>query len=763
MKDSIKDYLKRQFEISKELNEILVAINSIEDKEIDKLYQENEKLVTQLNEVNQDNISETEDRLYTLKKRVEEQLLRDDTKNDIEFKRNLVYLKSEIIQLSSRVNDIKEQLSQMSEKHDDYMKKVNSNIPLDSDIVNEETSDKEIVDKENISNEVLDKLDKCTGVEINDTEEEKLEFKIGSNVLNILGVVLILISFITFGNYIYTNYMTNTLKGIFLFGISSVILLLGEKFFSKKIPKFAIGISALGVGSLYVSMIINYLVLQTINSIVVIILTLIITSISIFISEKHNSNIIRIIGLFGSYGCLIPLQRLNVMQSYITVLILLIINIANLYIPIKDNKFLIYSSIFNVIFGGVLISNAFLVESSIIVCFIFTILFNNIMYIKQITKIENLKMYRFVALLSTWCMMSQLLCNSIHDMLGIGLILIAVSAISYFKSSKELKGIFYIHGLIVGLILINPNSDIFEYNTYSILFVGLTVLTMYTLSKLKDNYLKVATVILLTSGMIDFIGNDSMIIRAVYGALFTISIWVLSGKNKNGLSTLVLKHAFFGSVLLIIFYNIDFDISSNLICLTIVSMIYVLLLTNVERLRDKNYKVANKIILITSLIFLNLYGYERLYTAILSLAISGIILVMLNMSKYVESKFMNKHSVLIYSLYITYAVFVFLNSMIIDDNITNLIFSVVLMIIAFANVWIGFKLDILEVRRYGLVLSLLVCAKVIFFDFYYYSFVIKTGLFLITGIVALLISYIYSKLEQELKIKSNSQDEESEK
>ena len=82
---------------------------------------------------------------------------------------------------------------------------------------------------------------------------------------------------------------------------------------------------------------------------------------------------------------------------------------------------------------------------------------------------------------------------------------------------------------------------------------------------------------------------------------------------------------------------------------------------------------------------------------------------------------------------------------------------VVLMTIAFANVWTGFKINILEVRKYGLILSLIVCSKLILVDFYLYNFVIKTGLFLI-GIVALAISYVYSKLEQELKLKENIDD-----
>lgn len=40
-------------------------------------------------------------------------------------------------------------------------------------------------------------------------------------------------------------------------------------------------------------------------------------------------------------------------------------------------------------------------------------------------------------------------------------------------------------------------------------------------------------------------------------------------------------------------------------------------------------------------------------------------------------------------------------------------------------------------------------------DFYSHNFVVKTGLFLITGVIALTISCIYSKLEYELKDKED--------
>ena len=734
MKD-IKNYLEKQSEISKELNDILISLDTIENKERELLYQENERLLTELNSINNENITVTKDRIFLLRERVNMLLSKDDVNKDLHFKNYLINLNSELISLSIKINGLNEKLSEMNEKHDNYIKQLNNQTNLN----------KKVLNKPDIQNK-----------KVSNNTDDKFEFKIGSNILNILGVILILVSLITFGKYVYTYYMTDMLKGIFLFTISSLILTFGEFILHKKNPKFAIGISALGVGSLYASLIMNYLFLDTLNSIIAIILTIVITIISITISSKHNSNIIRIIGLIGGYGCLMPLNYLDTIESYVTITMLLIITLFNVYIPMKNTNFTVYSSILISIFSTILNTSYFLDDSALILYMTATVIVNNIMYI-NLCKKEGYNPKHQLSLSLTSGYLINILPTGLHNVLIIGIVSIIISTASYFISGSKLKSTFYCHGLLSTMGLIIYYS--YELNfLYDILIALLIIGTAYLTAIHKDIYMKCASIIMVTFGLLIILSTENLYIGVLYIIIFSILTWMLSKDYKENILVKLLKYSFFTTVIFFIQFNIIFNIDLAVFIANILSIIFVLALTNIDRLRDSNYKIANKIILLLTFISSSMFGWFNTVNTLISLVIGATCLFLLTNAYYIEDKFMEKHKVLIGSLYTTYisCVFSFTNEIGIDAN--NLLLSITLMIIAFANVWIGFKINIPEVRKYGLILSLIVCSKLIFIDFYSYNFIVKTGLFLVIGIVALIISYVYSKLEQELKNKDDLDD-----
>lgn len=747
MKD-IKNYLEKQVEISNELNEILVSLDKVEEAERQLIYSENERLLNELNSINNKNVNATRDRVALLRERVNMLLSKDDINKDPTFKKYLVNLNSELISLSIKINTLNETLIDKSNKHESYMNRLNEISNIQKEKPKTATSN-----TANKSNSTTNNLQNKTKDRTVDKKKDKFEFNIGSNILNILGVMLILMAFITFGKYIYTYYLNDMLKGVSLFVLSSIILILGEKVFFKKIPKFALGISALGIGALYASLIINYLILRTMNSIVAIIITLIITAISLFISSKHNSNIIRILGLIGGYGCLMPIKDLDIIQSYITITILLIISIANIYIPIENKNFSIYSSILNIVFCFIITSSSSLNESASLTYLTFTTIINNIVYIK-LNKENYNKTQHLLSFITTFFVINKLMIEG--DTLA-GFIGLLVSLVSYYLSTDKLKSSFYCHGLYASMFILLNNFYEIGY-LYIVAFSVLLGLTIFLLTKLKDMYMKVASIILTVMGLSDFIANVSYINSFVYLIVFSLIIWMSSKKYKNHILLVTLKHSLFGALLwkiLLIepFYHDEplFTFTTSRFIAGALCIIYVLKLTHIERLKHNNFKNSNFVVLILSLIILNLTIGSSTLETLIALALSSIALILITKPKYVENNFTNKKDILIYSLFLTYAVCLLVFSLNISSGINNLILSISLMIIAFINVWLGFKLNLLEVRRYGLILSLLVCAKLILVDFYSYDFIIKTGLFLVVGIVALIISYIYTKLEQDLK------------
>jgi uncharacterized membrane protein len=73
------------------------------------------------------------------------------------------------------------------------------------------------------------------------------------------------------------------------------------------------------------------------------------------------------------------------------------------------------------------------------------------------------------------------------------------------------------------------------------------------------------------------------------------------------------------------------------------------------------------------------------------------------------------------------------------------------MMIALGCVGIGFKTQERTERVSGLVLAVFVCLKLIFYDFREVEVMYRMLVFLVVGVIALMISYIYVKLEKKEK------------
>ena len=77
------------------------------------------------------------------------------------------------------------------------------------------------------------------------------------------------------------------------------------------------------------------------------------------------------------------------------------------------------------------------------------------------------------------------------------------------------------------------------------------------------------------------------------------------------------------------------------------------------------------------------------------------------------------------------------------------VISIALMTLAFFSVGLGFYLKQRPVRIYGLSLAILTCFKIALYDFSGVSNNNRIILFLVSGILALSISFIYIRLEKK--------------
>ena len=132
------------------------------------------------------------------------------------------------------------------------------------------------------------------------TKKNNLERFVGLNVLNAVGVLLLIIGAITLSRYTYM-YLTNLLKGIMLFALGGIMLGAGE-FLSRKRPNiFSLGISAGGVGILYAALATSYFSLKILDMYPAILICVLLSAGALLLSVRYNAQIITAFALVGGY------------------------------------------------------------------------------------------------------------------------------------------------------------------------------------------------------------------------------------------------------------------------------------------------------------------------------------------------------------------------------------------------------------------------------------------------------------------------------
>lgn len=100
--------------------------------------------------------------------------------------------------------------------------------------------------------------------------KKDMEFAIGAGLFGVVGVLFVLVAFVMLG----LTYMSGMVKGLCLYAIALAVLAISELILTKKIPKFAVGITGLGICGLYLATMLNYLYLENFNGIVALIIAI---------------------------------------------------------------------------------------------------------------------------------------------------------------------------------------------------------------------------------------------------------------------------------------------------------------------------------------------------------------------------------------------------------------------------------------------------------------------------------------------------------
>ena len=286
-------------------------------------------------------------------------------------------------------------------------------------------------DKERIQNNVARKQQKQKQA------QTKMEYRIGGELFGFLGAILVLISLVTLGRTMLPEFM----QGIMMFLIPPAILLIGELFERKGSENFSKILTAIGVSSGYIAILINYLYMETINGWIALLLSIGVTMGSLLLSKLKNNSIIKIISLIGFYISIVPMYEITeTFQPIIISACLLFISSIDLLIKTKESKAYNYMNLsFNflaVIGIALLLENFYNLKSSIGLLILGLTLMSSFIIILKASKDKKFSWFSFAVL----CLETLILSSLYIKVDFCFVVFLAIPLIAYFlEKDKDIR------------------------------------------------------------------------------------------------------------------------------------------------------------------------------------------------------------------------------------------------------------------------------------------------------------------------------------
>jgi hypothetical protein len=581
------------------------------------------------------------------------------------------------------------------------------------------------------------------------------EAVVGIGVLSVLGSLFLLIGFLIFG----LNYLEGIVQGIFLYVIPGIIILLSELLLQKRIPKFASVVSGLGVAAMYIAIIINYQGLHNINIFVAALEIIVIAAVSLLIGRRNDSTGIRLTSLIGCYISFLSLGSFETtLDFFVATGILMLVNGVGIFLPNQKNRssinqiHMLINTLFAILFGLLAYRDG--ISLLYIIFFInLNIVLLNIVFLKQGQKQSDM----------VWFSVEQGILQ---------LILLGLAAgpqfrwgLSSFDWRDDMMLAFYSRIIILGLALAitiffglfskRQSGKILHYYHFMtfaflmvcIYFKGVTVLWAMLILFVTVKLFSHAKELEIMNGVI-----------TVFACLIGLALydmwpgWILFGAFI--LSILLIRHCrlfhqYMITLFVILFVALNTQYFETFHMLGSVILFGLIPAFHYLELIPRNAKSTRKATIEQAYNITNLciFTIISLCTVFTKGWLSGAVVMVvgsLYIIFYLSPRFYMgiKKKELIMAGYMIFMIF----AMQIQNR---LIVSIILMLIALISISWGFRIKDKSLRICGLVLALVVCAKMVLFDFTGSSTLLRMILFIIAGVLVLAISLIYTRLEKK--------------
>lgn len=583
---------------------------------------------------------------------------------------------------------------------------------------------------------------------------KSVEFKIGIHVFSLIGALFILAAFVTFGFY----FLKGAFQGICIYVAAFALVLFSELFLRRKMQKFAGVITGIGIGCLYAANIVNYLVLHFVNGIIAVLLTLLIAAATIWLSRKRDSVVIRLIGLIGCYVCLYPIHGFETELSFfVLTIILFIVNVAGVLFPNQSRAAAILAvhAALNVIFTGALLIIAGLdhVQATYLAALLLSsFIFMEIMAFVNRKREKDNEIFTITCIGSGFLLFMMFLLETVTGEQLVGLIMAAVTAavsMLFFllwekEDERKWAQVYFAAGLF---LLIGAFSDHPIEQT-------ITVGVIFLIARIGNRQKQLTALEAIAAVAVGLTGIG--LSGSVYAYILAALLVLLSFRiNKLHVFHEIVTTA---SVLMIWFlkcewhrlYNWGMDGKWFYPVAVLLLMLLFLLFHHLPGLRDKKQEVYNIVSLCFIGIFCLLPLFEgHLWTRIAIMAAGTLAAFLLLRKRY--GLYWKGNTLLWAGFFSLYSITGNFGSPVVS--------SILIMAAAFFLVGIGFRHKEKMERITGLVLAALVCLKLVLYDFREAELLYRMIVFLIVGVMALGISFLYMFLEKKMAQKKAEVEE----
>lgn len=577
------------------------------------------------------------------------------------------------------------------------------------------------------------------------------EFTIAAVALSILGGIFILTALVMLGMTIVDDFV----KGISIYAISLVVLLISEAFVYRRLPKLGSVLSGIAFGGLYLTTMINYEILNNFDFWATAGIVLVISIAMLLVSRKRNSAFYRIFGVVSCFLSFMSLQWVFTNDKFLALTVLyFFINIMCILLPVKVHKTGINLThmCFNLFFCFTAFCRPEDYNTAPILLLLLlgvSILINQVLLIVQVRHQWKEK-----------AMGKDLDNTGILAVYWLGIVFYS----AMLSGGWQKLGIWACHGSIIVLaglcllsfILLRGGRE----KWYSYYFLNVAAFVVYVLSGSRAEW-SIAicmAAMLLVAKLLSLTKEKPLRVSEAFITAVSCLVMLVLYKETSGL--LLCAAILIGVVFMnhwqtyyecIIAFSVAFFAALQLREINalylpgFVGVLFaaMLLFNNVERFRGRNILVFNILALVgQSICYLVLgnYRYAGEYLTYFCMLIFGAATIILI--------FRNKYGLGFEGKYLILAVFLSYMTLILRTD-TPIINSILLMLIALISVGMGFVQNKKSVRIYGLVLSLLVCGKIVLYDYWGAPTLQKTALFFAVGVIALIIAGIYIVLEKK--------------